>query len=189
MCSSSLTWICLFWMLLLWGGLAFGQDLADLAEREKIRRNQSAGGKARICIEYLATESPQTGSNAIRQKDGSFPTGPGVQKGSNGGDHARKQGSNRRAVLSRRGPLLIGKIRTERSNLERLERAIDEARRNYPPALRRGVLTEDNRLRALVKEQEKSQLRLVALGKELHELEEEIRQAGWPPGLLRGQLP
>lgn len=189
MCSSSLSWMSLLLILLFWYGHAFGQDLAELAEREKIRRNQSAGGKARICIEYLATESPEAGSKAIRQKNGSFPTGPGVQKGSNGGDQARKQGSNRRAVLSRRGPLLIGKIQTERSNLERLERAIDEARRSYPPALRRGVLTEDNRLQALVKEQEKSRRHLIALGKELHDLEEEVRQAGWPPGLLRGQLP
>lgn len=189
MCSSILTWKAFLSILLFWCGHAFGQDLAELAQQEKIRRNQSAGGNVRIHIEYLAKESPDTGSNARRQKDGSFPAGTGVPKGSNGGDHDQKQGSNRRAFLSRRGPLLIGKIQTERSNLERLERVIDEARRSYPPALRRGILTEDNRLQALVKEQEKSRRRLIALGKELHDLEEEVRQSGWPPGLLRGQLP
>jgi hypothetical protein len=166
---------------------AGGQDLAELARREKQRRRTEM--PPRVRIEQV---SPERGSlDGDPSEPSSRVTGWSKQFGKPSRSMPEKPSADagRMEYLRRRGPEVKEKISTEKLQLEQRERELEESARNHPPLWRQGRRIEDSRVVALRRETERGRKRLQDLERELRTMEEEVRRRNWRPGILRGQLP
>ncbi len=163
---------------------AFGQELVRLAEQEKLRRQQTEPRRVQIVVE-AARETSGRAEAGKKQSDRSVGSRETLSPGKGKSDPDQV----RIGFLRRRGPEVKETIRVTRLELAGKVQEIEEASRNRPPVWRQGRAIEDSGVVALRREVERLRKSLAALEREWQRMEEEARRNGWPPGVLRGQLP
>ena len=166
---------------------AAGQDLVQLAAREKQRRQ--AGTPVRICIQHIPMEGAPsvagpTSSSLGQDESKKRSSGPSERPAA-----ARPADQSRRAFLFRRGPEVKERIMEERRQLEQMDRELADLVYRFPPIWRQGRSVENSKVVALRRTMERSRNNLGKWEQELRLLQEEVRRNDWPPGILRGQVP
>jgi hypothetical protein len=168
---------------------SFSQDLVELAARERLRRQQAGSADKRISIERMPSDTNEKTGDSGQRKEYASEASKRRSETQPSNRSDRKENHTRWVFLSRRGPTVMQELQKEHSNLELGERELSNAQRSYPSSWRRGMEVEDSRLIAARRNLEQSKRRLSLLEQEWRRLEDEVRRSGWPPGLLRGQLP